>query len=238
MPYAYDLSRDFDSDRYVSWALTDAGEGVFAPLIDSNPGGYHLIGHGEIGSADDYLVVPISLYSGQSLVLDIITGFGGFDPAAVEIAVVDALGNSIQEFDWTGATTSSAFSAPSSGLYYVVVHDQSGDYTSNFNVFPGNGETGELLLDLSTQPIEFLDRRVGTQDDDTEDASGLPFNVNFDGRGGQRHVLRAELVVVGRWRGRRRPPRRRHRDRPVLRRRGPRPAGGQRRRRRAGRRAG
>lgn len=163
MPGTFGFSNGFTSNNFIP--LTSLSKGA-ASGID-NPGFYSALGGSFLLNPNHIAVAPIAIQQGHVLRLDLDFGnSNNIDAADFEIRLIDAQGDQVA-FNDTGASTDSGspttvdpklqFTAPSSGLYYVVVTQKENDYIDgSFNFDNGGTDGGVFQLNVAIQTMAAL----------------------------------------------------------------------------------
>lgn len=147
MPKSFLFERSFNvNTNFLSWASATTGEGSFAGIDD--PSLLHYVGFDEILSPDDEVIIPVALFAGQTVNIDVDFGMKTVgDSIDLQAIIVDAFGNAVRQDD-SGALDDGSvdpfdpnfsFTASTTGLYFLVIDEFRNNYAGDFE-FENDGE--------------------------------------------------------------------------------------------------
>jgi len=156
-------SFSFSSDRFGSFDVlsqTRLKTGDPTGTVN-NPAHFSAIAAGQaIDFADDRDIFAMAMTAGQSFTFDIDFGANSGNSIDLEIDIVDSLGNLVASNDNGGVLDPGSsstldplltFTAPDTGVYFIVVKHFPDDYRENRFDFDNEGsDTGDYQLNVST----------------------------------------------------------------------------------------
>lgn len=162
---------------FLSWASATTGAGSFQGINDPNL--LHYVAVSSITGPDDEVVIPVSMFAGQTITVDVDFGAaGGDDPVDLEAWVIDADGNFVSQDDSgtldPGSTSvldpNFSFTATETGVYFIALSQWLNNYIGDFEFENDGGDVGTFQVDIATaNSFGFIN--FGTNDDDTLDFS-------------------------------------------------------------------
>jgi Ca2+-binding RTX toxin-like protein len=171
MPGSFQFDSVFLSDTLISQgqASLGAGVGIDNPALNTMQAArFHF-------NDNDVSIAAVFMTAGQQANFDVDFGqAGGIDPLNTEVWIVDETGAIVAQNDTAvgldnGSTSTAdpriAFTAATTGLYYVVIAHAANAYINNtFGFSNTGGDSGDFLLNVSFSGLAA--RSTGTTGDD------------------------------------------------------------------------
>lgn len=166
------FERSFNvNTNFLSWASATPGAGSFDGVDD--PSQLTYIGFDDIRAPDDFVIIPVAIFAGQEITIDVDFGAKpGDDSIDLRAIVINASGAAVTQDDSGTSDLGSVsnldpnfkFTATKTGVYFLALTDWQNNYAGEFEFENDGTGVGSFQVNISTRD-QFGIINYGNNDD-------------------------------------------------------------------------